>query len=62
MVRCGSKNGHPKGIMCSRKTGLDPQYMLTSILGSTVNIIGGCRYDHLIRKIFSILTMNKMFI
>ena len=44
MVRCGSKNGHQKYIMCI--FGLRAQTLLT-ILGSTVNIIGGDPYDQI---------------
>ena len=38
VVRCGSKNGHQKGIMCFKEIGLHAPNVLT-ILGSIVNII-----------------------
>ena len=43
VVRCGSKNGHQKGIMCFKEIGLHAPNVLT-ILGSIVNIITGKTY------------------
>ena len=37
VVWCGSKNGHQKGITCSKEIGVHAQNMIT-ILGSIVNI------------------------
>ena len=45
MVRCRSKNGHHKDIMCLKKIGVCAQNLSTS-LGSIVNIMvgGGATY------------------
>ena len=40
LVRCGFKNRHHEDIMCLKEIGLCVQIFLT-ILGPTVNIIGG---------------------
>ena len=59
MIRCGSKNGHCKG-MCSRDIRLGAQIVL-AILDSMVKI-GGVLYDHLMTMENFTLIMNKVFI
>ena len=58
VVKCGCKNRHQQDMF---EIGLQAQNMLT-VLHSTVNIIGGNLYDHLMPTRIFTSTMNKIFI
>lgn len=60
MVRCGCTSGHQKE-MCLKEVELRAQNTLT-ILGSTVNIIGGDLYDYFISTRIFTLIINKIII
>ena len=57
MVRCGSRNGHHRG-MRSKEIASPVQHLLT-IQGSIINIFRGIPYDHLWRK--RIFTLTSKF-
>ena len=59
MVWCGSKNVHQKD-MCLKEIGLHAQNKI-SILGSTINIIGGNQYDCLMNTRMITLLKNKIY-
>ena len=61
LSRCGSKNGHQKGIMCLNEIGLHAQSMVTIIFFNSQHDHGGL-FDHLMsRRIFTLI-MNKIYI
>ena len=55
VVRCGSKNGHHKGIMCLKEIGVSAQNMLNHSRLNSQHNWGGL-YDHsMSMRIFTVI-------